>query len=57
MRSNMPIEALQAQVEADGTSWRQYREEVREQLITNEVQRAPQRMHARLRRMVRCNRR
>ncbi|MCL5050613.1 peptidylprolyl isomerase SurA [Aliidiomarina maris] len=38
--NNMPIEALQAQVEADGTSWRQYREEVREQLITNEVQRA-----------------
>ena len=38
--NNMTLDALQAQVEADGSSWRQYREELREQLVTNEVQRA-----------------
>lgn len=38
--NDMPIDAMQAQVEADGSSWRQYREELREQLVTNEVQRA-----------------
>lgn len=38
--NNMPIEAMQAQVETDGYSWRQYREDIREQIITNEVQRA-----------------
>ena len=38
--NSMTLDALQAQVEADGSSWRQYREELREQLVTNEVQRA-----------------
>ncbi|MCC5880233.1 MAG: peptidylprolyl isomerase SurA [Idiomarina sp.] len=38
--NELPVEAMQAQVEADGYSWRQYREDIREQMITSEVQRA-----------------
>lgn len=38
--NNMPVDALRAQIEAEGNSWRQYRESIREQIITNEVQRA-----------------
>src|SRR5690554_6654541 len=38
--NEMTVNMLQAQVESDGSSWRQYREELREQLVTNEVQRA-----------------
>lgn len=38
--NELPIDAMQAQIEADGSSWRQYREELREQLVTNEVQRS-----------------
>lgn len=38
--NDIPADAMQSQVEADGFSWRQYREDLREQMVTNEVQRA-----------------
>lgn len=38
--NNMTLTAMQSQIEADGYSWRQYREDLREQMVTSEVQRA-----------------
>lgn len=38
--NDLTIDSMRAQIEADGYSWRQYREDIREQLVTSEVQRA-----------------
>ncbi|RUO31045.1 peptidylprolyl isomerase SurA [Aliidiomarina soli] len=38
--NEMTVDMMRTQIEADGESWRQYRENVREQIVTNEVQRA-----------------
>lgn len=36
----IPLEAMRQQIEADGGNWQQYREDIRRQITTQEVQRA-----------------
>lgn len=38
--NDLPVEALRNQVESNGTPWATYREDIREQMMTSEVQRA-----------------